>query len=261
MIRRMKTTLLTAVAASVLCGSVPGQSTAANPDQVKAYAYHLMDTHIGIEQEATKGWSISAKGVGTQMGPDGRPIVQVHIFINGAPDGTIFEQQVVPVGDDKPTSAMQGITAGKDGILMCAGRTPEQCSGNGPEDPVEFTMHPYKGEPFRFRFVSDKGTIGTVIVPYPVAGKDHNCSLSAVRLTPMFELALITATGVPPNMDVRYTSTGSSSPLTIKSDSRGVARFSFIPHPDHPGQTSGTMKIKLQEPQCSPEVTYNWGKL
>jgi len=82
-----------------------------------------------------------------------------------------------------------------------------------------------------------------------------------VRLTPMFELALITATGVPPSAEIHYTSTGSSNPQTIKSDSRGVARFSLIPHPDHPGQASGTMKIKLQEPVCSPEITYNWGKL
>jgi hypothetical protein len=260
-IRPMKTTVLTAVAVIVLCGSVSGQTVPASDSQVKADVNHLMDTHVGVEQTVPKGWSISAKGVGSQTGPDGRPIMQVHIFINGAPDGTIFEQQVIPVGEDKPTSETQGITAGKDGILMCAGRTPEECTGNGPDDPVEFTMQPYKGEPFRFLFVSDKGTIGTVIVPYPVAGKDHNCTLSAVRLTPMFDLALITATGVPPNTDIHYTSTGSSSPQVIKSDSRGVLRFSFIPHPDHRGQTSGTMKIKLQEPQCSPEVSYNWGKL
>lgn len=40
---------------------------------------------------------------------------------------TLFRQVSWPVNADTPSSPMEGISVGKDGILMCAGRTPEEC--------------------------------------------------------------------------------------------------------------------------------------
>ncbi len=220
-----------------------------------------MNTHIGVEQTVPPGWSISVKPVAEQAGPDGTVLAQVHIFIKGAPAGTLFQQQVLQVGQDKPETAMEGISVGKDGILMCAGRNVLECGDrSNPDDPIEFTTNSIKGEPFRYLFSSAAGTIGTVIVPNPVGNRDKGCSLSAVRLTPRFEVALLTAVGFPPNSDIHYTATpGSNGTQVMHTDARGVARFSLIPFAKA-GQKSGTLKVKIVEPQCSPGVSYDWGR-
>jgi hypothetical protein len=69
---------------------------------------HLMNTHIGVENTVPPGWSIEAKPVASARGENDTIISQVHIFIHGAPEGTLFEQQSLPVGDDKPVSEISG---------------------------------------------------------------------------------------------------------------------------------------------------------
>lgn len=231
-------------------------------DKLVTYVNHLMDFHIGVERTVPPGWSITVQPVTMDQAAQGTVDAQVHIFIKGAPPGTVFEQQVVSVGDDQPASVMQGITVGKDGLLVCAGRTPEQCGDpKKPDDPIEFTLQgSLKGEPYRFLFASDAGTIGTVFVVNPVGDRKPGCTLSAVRLTPYFELALITGVGFPPNSDVHYTATpGSTQDSVVRSNALGVVRFSLIPHTD-PGQKSGKLKVKIMEKQCPAEVSYDWGK-
>ncbi len=247
------------VAARAQTAAVPPPTA----NTVGAYVNHLMDTHIGVENTVPPGWSITAKEVSAGRGPQGSRIVQFHIFVKGATSGALFEQKVLPVGEDKSTSVMQGISVGKGGILMCAGRVSLQCGDpSNPDDPIEFTVSPIKGEPFRFLFESDGGTIGIVVVPDPVASKNNNCTLSAVRLTAGFELALITGAGFPPNTDIHYTAApGPTVVQAIRSNDMGVFRFSLIPRADHPGQKNGTMNLKVIETYCSPEVSYEWGKL
>ncbi len=254
------------VSLALLCliafsGFTKAQTTTTPGDEAfKARVNHLMDTHIlGVEQLRPPGWTIQAKPLDAERGADDTLIAQVHIYITGAPVGTIFELQTMPVGDDKATSTMQGISVGKDGILVCAGRLPTQCGDpQKPDDPIEFTSQTLKGEPTRYLFVSDAGTIGIVVVPYPVAYRDKGCTLSAVRLTPGFDLALITGTGLPPNTDIHYSAKSDrGNTHTIRSNELGVVRFSLIPVMK-PGQRSGGETIKIIENQCSPEVSYEW---
>src|SRR5437660_6202932 len=73
-----------------------------------------------------------------------------------------------------------------------------------PDDPIEFISMPRKGEPTRLAFIAPKVRIGTVIVPDPIEAKDKGCTLSAIRLTPKFELAFLSGSGYPPNTDVHY---------------------------------------------------------
>ncbi|MDQ2926355.1 MAG: hypothetical protein M3R43_12495, partial [Acidobacteriota bacterium] len=236
---------------------------ATGTDALRARVDYLMNTHIrDVEQLVPPGWSIAAKPVAAARGPNDTMLVQVHIFVKGAPEGTLFEQQTMPVGDDKAISAMQGISVGKDGILMCAVRSPEQCGDpKNPDDPIEFTASTIKGEPLRFLFISEAGKIGLVVVPNPVGGQNRGCTLSAVRLTPDFALALITGTGFPPNTDIHYISTpNSAGTQVVRSNDMGVIRFSLLPYAKS-RQKSGSLKVRIAEPQCSPEISYDWGKL
>lgn len=219
----------------------------------------LMNFHIALESKAPPGWSISATPVSLDRGPNNTVIAQVHIFIHGAPPDTLFEQQSAPVGDDKIEPGMAGITVGKDGILMCAGRSPDQCGdAKRPDDPIEFTSQSIPGEPLRFLFVSPAGSIGFILVTNPISGRNKGCTVSAVRLAPAFELALITGTGYPPETDVHYTtSPNGGGDHVIHTDQRGVFRFSLIPYSK--GAKRGEVKVKIQTPACSPELTYSWG--
>ena len=221
---------------------------------------HLMNFHISLERSVPKGWSVEVKPVSLTKSSDDTATAQIHVFIYGAPSGTTFEQQIYPVGEDKPRSTLQGITAGANGMLVCAGRSPEQCGDpNRPDDPIEFTSNSRPGEPIRYGFVSSVGTVTFVVVPFPISAHDKQCTLSAVRLTPEFEAALITGTGYTPNTEVPYmTSPNGNFHTLAHSDERGVLRFGLVPFSQR-GETSGRLAIKMKDPACSPELSYKWG--
>jgi len=207
------------------------------------------------------GTSIDAKEV-SRKGESGKDlVVQYHIFVKGIPPNTLFQYMDWPVNADKPSPRLEGISVGKNGILMCAGRAPEQCGDSKkPDDPIEFTAIPRKGEPTRLAFVSESIKIGTVIVPDPIEAKDKGCTLSAVRLTPKFDLAFLSGKGYPPNTDVHYSvSSEITSNLVIKSDGSGTIRVSVIPYGGQ--KTKGTVTVKVVEAVCSPELSYEWGTI
>ena len=205
--------------------------------------------------------SIEGKEVARQGSSGNNLIVQYHIFVKGVPPDTLFQEVSWPVNADTPSSPLEGISVGKDGILMCSGRTPEQCGDkNNPDDPIEFTIKPIKGELSRFAFVAPNIKIGMVIVPDAITVKDKGCTLSAVRLTSRFELAFVSGTGYAPNTDVHYhTSSERTNDLVVKSDRQGRIQFSLIPYPGN--KSGGQMKVKVAVAACSPEISYEWGKL
>jgi len=220
-----------------------------------------MNLEVGFEDMVRPGMSIEAREVSRQRSSGNNLVVQYHIFVKGVPPDTLLQQVSWPVNADKLSSPLQSISVGKDGILMCAGRLAEQCGdNNNPDDPIEFTMSPIKGEPSRVAFVAPNVKIGMVIVPDSISAKDKGCTLSAVRLTPRFELAYISGTGYAPNFDVHYrTSSETTNDLPVKSDGKGRIRVSLIPN--NGSKSTGRMKVKVTEASCSPEISYEWGKL
>jgi hypothetical protein len=220
-----------------------------------------MDIQVGFTQMVPSGMSIEAREI-SRKGKSGKDlVVQYHIFVRGVPPETLFQWFQWPVNADKPSSPLQGISVGKDGILMCAGRTPEQCGdAKKPDDPIEFITMPRKGEPTRLAFVAQNIKVGTMIVPDPIEGNDKGCTLSAVRLTPKFDLAFLSGSGYPPNTDIHYrVSSEMTTDHVIKSDSGGAIRVSVVPYPGK--KSKGTVTVKITEPKCSPEVSYEWGTI
>ncbi len=94
------------------------------------------------------GTSIEAKEV-SRRGQSGKDlIVQYHIFVKGLPPDALLQYMDWPINADKPSRMLEGISVGKDGILMCAGKTPEQCGDSKkPDDPIEFIATPRKENP------------------------------------------------------------------------------------------------------------------
>ena len=246
----------------ILClvGLAKSQDSSATRNEVAQRVQRLMDVEVSFEKMVPPGTSIETREISRKDAEAGL-VVQYHIFVKGVPPDTLFQYINWPVSADKPSSELQGISLGENGILTCAGRKPEQCGDpKKPDDPIEFTSFPKKGEPVRMVFVSPNIKIGTVIVPDPIEGRDRGCTLGAVRLTPKFELAFLSGAGYPPNSDVHYrVSSEKVSDSTIKSDSTGTIRFSLIPYAAK--KNKGTVTVQVTEARCSPEVSFEWGTL
>jgi hypothetical protein len=257
----MKRARLTAGSILLFLGVAVSQDIGGKQNDLAERVQRLMDIEMGFARMVPEGMSIEAKEV-SREGHSGNDLkVVYHIFVKGAGADTLFQEIQWPVNADKPSAALPGISTGKDGILLCAGRTPEQCGDpKKPDDPIEFITVPRKGEPTRLAFKSPTVRIGIVIVPDPIEAKDKGCTLSALRLTPRFELALLSGSGYPPNTDIHYTVQGEmTNDHVIKSDGNGAIRVSVIPYPGN--KTKGKVKVKVTESKCSPELSYEWGTI
>jgi hypothetical protein len=247
--------LVTVTFASAVCQTAPP------PLELGQRVQQLMNVEVGFENMLPPGTSIRAQEV-SRRGKSGQDlVVQYHIFVTGVPANTLFKYVDWAVNADAPTARLEGITVGKDGILMCAGRTQEQCGDpRKPDDPIEFTIMPLKGEPTRMAFISPDVKIGTVIVADPVEATDKGCTLTAKRLNRAFTLAFLSGTGYAPNTDIHYrVSEETSGDFLVKSDNNGTIRVSVVPFSGK--KKDGTATVRITGADCAPEVSWIWGPI
>ena len=244
-----------------LGGVAKAQNSQTTQNDLAQRVQRFMEIEVGFEHMVPPGMSIEAKEVSRKGTPGKDLVVQYHIFVTGVPPDTLFRYIDWPDVAGKPLVRLEGISVGKNGILMCAGRMPEQCGDpNKPDDPIEFTATSQKGEPRRLAFVSSNIWIGMVIVPDPIEAADNGCTLTAKRLTKAFELAYLSGTGYPPNTDVHYrVSSETITNFIVKSDATGTIRVSVVPNPGK--KKEGTASVKIMESKCSPEVSWQWGPI
>ena len=224
-----------------------GQTQVKPADILKAHAAWLKQSSPGATLEAT------------QVVRDGST-VQYHLFAKGLPSDALYQVIAWPVTAAAPQISIDGVSIGKDGIVMCAGRGPMQCGdASKKDDPIEFTFNPTKGEPFRLAVVSPTSRAAIVLVPLPIEGKDKGCTISVVRLTPKFELVYATGKGFPPDFDVQFDtqSYGEKNPVTAKTDAGGNLNFGLLPFVA--GHAKGTTTVRVIGGQCSPSLKFDWG--
>jgi hypothetical protein len=232
-----------------------------------------------FEHMVPPGVSIEAREV-YRSGIAGTDLqVRYNIYVKGVPPDTIFRQLQWPVDRDKPIGGFTGITLNPEGLMICAGHTPEQChNGTAFDAPVQFTrMKPLRGEPMRSIFIAPNLKIPISMVPDPIQSEDKGCKLSAVRLTGKFELALIEGSGFPSNSNVHLHRTNADGKsivavigddgmpfalftapdLVLKSDSSGAIQ-TVAPN-NTSNFASGKDTVEVTGPGCNPKVTYDWG--
>jgi len=217
----------------------------------------LVNGHVAWRSKlSSAGASIRAKEVERQG-----TFVKYYLSVSGLPTDELYTVMSWPVGQKNPATIMEGVSIGKDGILICAGRTPEQCGDpSEKDDPIDFGFNPAKGEPYRLALVSGEHRAAIVIVPDPIMAKDKDCSLSVERLLPHFELAYFTGSGFPPNGDVTFEgeSYGEKHPIKEKADSAGNIQFAMMPGVS--GHQKGTTTVKGIGMKCSPSLKFEWGQ-
>jgi hypothetical protein len=216
----------------------------------------LMRGHVAWKTKlSSPGASIRVKEVGRQGS-----VVQYHLYVAGLPSDKLYTAASWPVTQAKPSPLMEGVSLGKDGIVMCAGRTPEQCGDSSKkDDPIEFTFNAAKGEPYRLALVAGDDKVAVVVVPDPIMAKDKGCTLSVERLLPHFEVTYIAGSGFPPNSDVSFDaqSYDEKHPVNTKTDSEGNLQFALLPFVA--GHHKGTTTIKGVGTTCSPSIKFEWG--
>src|SRR5258708_7825494 len=122
----------------LLLDSATSQDSGVKQNDLAQRVQRLMDVEVGFAQMVPSGMSIEAKEISRKGKSGDDLIVQYHIFVKGVPADMLFQQIQWPVNADKPSTVIAGISTGKDGILMCAGRTPEQCGdAKKPDDQME----------------------------------------------------------------------------------------------------------------------------
>ena len=207
---------------------------------------------------STPGASITAK-----LGSRDGSVVRYNFYVTGLPADCLYNVVAFPVTETQPVTVQEGVSLGKDGMVMCTGRQEGECDDPSEDhDVVNFAMNPAKGEPFRFALVNESQDLraAVVIIPDPILATDQGCTLSAVRLLPHFEVTYFSGTGYPANADVTFASDSWGEKHTIKtrSDLNGAIRFAMMPAVA--GHSGGTTRIKGVGMACAPSLTFDWGQ-
>lgn len=220
-------------------------------------AYATVQAHLNWTKQTSHGATIRAEE--SSRHPDA---IQYRMFVSGLPTDTSYTAVSWPV-NGTPTQVMQGITIGKDGVFTCAGRTPEECGDAAkPDDAIDFTFYPQKGEPYRMLFVSEHGPqsrVAIVLVPDPIKATDKVCSLTAVRLSPKFELSYITGSGFGPNAQVSFDTQSWDEKHMIpgQADADGNVQLTMLN--GVVGHDRGITSVKALGADCSPSLEFEWG--
>lgn len=192
----------------------------------------------------------------------GQLLVQYNVFVKGAPKDQTYTLMSWPINAAGPLEQTKGLSISADGLVVCAGRTPEQCVGEKIDDPVDFTFSPGQGEVFRMALVSADASakVFFAVVPDPIIKKNKNCSLEVIRLMPKFELALIRAKGYQPNEDLLFASKSydESQEKQVKADTDGGYVSALMPFVKD--KQSGRTTVKLKGGGCASEISFEWGK-
>jgi hypothetical protein len=238
--------------ASILCfGQTDIEAKAAETSKA------LVNAHIAWRTKLSSGGaSIQAKEVERREG-----FVKYYLVVSGLPTDELYTVMSWPVGQQKPQPIMEGVSIGKDGIVMCAARTPEQCGDpSKKDDPIDFGFNPANGEPYRLALVSGEHRAAIIVVPDPILAKDKDCTLSVERLLPGFELAYLSGSGFPPNNEATFDSEsyGEKHPIKAIADNEGHIQFAVLPGVS--GHQKGTTKVKGVGMKCSPSLQFDWGR-
>jgi hypothetical protein len=222
--------------------------------------------------KATSEWlsgKMSSPGVSVEIkemdrSTDGGQLkVQYHVIVTGAPKDQTYNFSAWPINAAGPAPQMEGLSILENGVVACAGRKPGQCGEKEqPDDPVEFTFMPGKGEVFRLALISADGKwkIFFAMVPDPIIKTDKSCSVEVIRLTPKFELTLVRGKGFQPNEDLAFTSKSydESHVLKAKADANGEYQSALLPAVKN--HATGTTSMQLKGASCAPELSFDWAR-
>jgi hypothetical protein len=197
-----------------------------------------------------------------RLNQNGQLGVRYNIVVKGAPKDQTYTLVSWPINAPKPVEQIKGLSIGTDGLVVCAGKTPEQCVGEKENDLVDFVLSPAQGEVFRMALVSADGEtkIFFATIPDPIIKKSKTCNLEVIRLMPRFELVLIRAKGYVPNEDLLFASKSydESQERRVKADADGGYISALMPFVKT--KQNGRTSVSLKGGSCGVALSFDWGK-
>jgi hypothetical protein len=222
--------------------------------------------------EDTRHWldgKLSTPGVTVKLREKDRPtqdhglkVSRYNMVVDGAPKDQTYDLISWPITSAKPGYSLKGLSIGPDGVVVCAGKTSDQCVGEKEDDPVDLIFPTLPGEVVRLAMVSTdlKTKIFVATVPDPITAKSGSCSIEVIRLVPLFALALIRAKGYAPNENINFYSKSydESHQQNTKADSEGNAVWGMLPAVK--GKQNGKMNVTAKGGSCTASISFDWGE-
>ena len=184
-----------------------------------------------------------------------------NLYAHGLPRDHTYTIFQWPVTQLKPTAAVSGVTFDESGLAICQGK-PGTCGDPAsPNAHVNIMIFPAEGEPFRVSAIAKddyKLQAFAKVVPRPNAAEDKGCRVEAVLLMPHAELILLQASNFPANtrLTMIADSEGEIQKTQPTTDAKGEYTYALMPA--KAGLKSGSIKVRLEGPNCAPQVSVPW---
>jgi hypothetical protein len=199
---------------------------------------------------------LSTAGTGAELREVGRQklngdlLVHYRVFVQGASKDQLYQLLQWPTDSEKPFVTFRGLSIATDGLVMSQ------------DNPVDFTFHPTKGEPYRLALMSSDGSTKVYfgVVPDPIMASDKNCTLEVIGMLPKLPLVMIRAKGYKPNEELQFTSHSykEAHDTQAKSDADGAFVMALLTKVK--GKETGKTEVELKGAECAPKLAFEWGK-
>jgi len=220
---------------------------------------------VAAQQLDLNNWGKATPGVtlvaheGSREHSERGTVLWYNLIGKGFPDGVVYNLwRLIP--GKSPELLTKGVSFDAHGVLVCSGK-PGYCSGDGPDDPINLKTAASLGEEKRMAVVSEDGKIAGFAdaIPFPIAATDKSCQLSVVRMSPLANVVLASASGLKPNQTVtvskRYGYDGGSAKYTAGPDGRWESLITTEPTM----QPKGKASISVSDGNCTLLVTFDYG--
>ena len=215
---------------------------------------------IDWDKKTTPGATVNVQLIKKDQ-VDGKPVMQYHVKVNGAPKNKFYTLMSWPITLPAPGIIAEGLVIAADGTVGCPPDSTKSCAQHMKGAELKLTYSPGIGEIFRHALVSEDRTARLFfsIVPAPMVEHDRACSLEIVRLSPTFELALIRGKGFPPGEPLTFHTDSYQEVHDSQTKANPQGEFWATLTPFVKGRTMGTMQVSVKSRACSPALSFEWG--
>lgn len=225
-------------------------------------AKKLMQQQLAWDLSSTRGAKLIAKERSRMKGEQGT-VVRYDLVTEGLPHDQHYTLMYWPLnGPLEPVKG--GVSLTEEGKLVCTGKTPADCAPSPPDaSPViDMALTAAKGEAKRFGVISDdqKWKALTTVTAFPEIGIDGGCSLEVLRITPDARAVMIRGKGFPPNAVLQMTSDSAGEVATGSWQVNEKGELISLVMPGVRGKTDGKTTVRVKDPACAPQVSFEWGK-
>lgn len=224
----------------------------------------LNTTNAFLNNKSTR---VGVTGELREVGRDsmgGVTMVRYAVLIHGVSPDQLFSIYAWPVTKETAKRVMDGVSTAADGMVICGGRKKDQCgTPDKPDDGVILAFPAAVAEPIRLALIAADKSVTLMLgdVPLPLQAVEKGCSVEAIRLTPKWELVMVRGRGFKPNEPLHWTSDSAGEHLQneLTANAQGEVVSAVLPYVK--GKETGTTTVRIAGSACSPQVSFEWGKL